>query len=129
MYRVISCISVSGRSSAYGDNIQEGVTTGARSETSSVGVPSSSLPPEGDQGTKLITNLIYVTVNAKTSQMSCSVETCSVGVPSSSLPPEGDQGTKLIKNLIYVTVNAKTSLMARSVHQSYIRSLAIWETH
>ena len=41
---------VSGRSSAYGDNVPESTTTGARSETSSVGMPSSSMPPEGDQG-------------------------------------------------------------------------------
>uniref|UniRef100_A0A0L8FRS1 E3 ubiquitin-protein ligase UBR4 n=1 Tax=Octopus bimaculoides TaxID=37653 RepID=A0A0L8FRS1_OCTBM len=37
---------VSGRSSAYGDGAHESTATGARSETSSVGVPSGSMPPE-----------------------------------------------------------------------------------
>lgn len=40
--------NVSGRSSAYGDTVPESTTTGARSETSSVGVPSTSLPQEGE---------------------------------------------------------------------------------
>uniref|UniRef100_T1IY63 UBR-type domain-containing protein n=1 Tax=Strigamia maritima TaxID=126957 RepID=T1IY63_STRMM len=40
--------NVSGRSSAYGDNVPESGTTGARSETSSVGAPSTSLQPEGE---------------------------------------------------------------------------------
>ncbi|XP_052831626.1 E3 ubiquitin-protein ligase UBR4-like [Octopus bimaculoides] len=48
---VILCLclclfSVSGRSSAYGDGAHESTATGARSETSSVGVPSGSMPPE-----------------------------------------------------------------------------------
>ena len=41
-------ISVSGRSSAYGDGVPESGITGARSETSSVGMPSSSMQHEGD---------------------------------------------------------------------------------
>ncbi|XP_013777424.1 E3 ubiquitin-protein ligase UBR4-like isoform X2 [Limulus polyphemus] len=40
--------NVSGRSSAYGDNVHESTTTGARSETSSVGVPSTSMPHEAE---------------------------------------------------------------------------------
>ncbi|KAG1664196.1 E3 ubiquitin-protein ligase UBR4 [Nymphon striatum] len=45
---IITEQNVSGRSSAYGDNVVETGTTGARSETSSVGAPSSSLPQESD---------------------------------------------------------------------------------
>ena len=37
---------MSGRSSAYGDTAPESATTGARSETSSVGMPSSTMQPE-----------------------------------------------------------------------------------
>ena len=39
---------MSGRSSAYGDAASESQTIGPRSETSSVGVPSSSVLPECD---------------------------------------------------------------------------------
>lgn len=55
-------ILVSGRSSAYGDNIPEGTTTGARSETSSVGVPSSSLPPEADAGMLTLNKFQWILV-------------------------------------------------------------------
>ena len=41
---------VSGRSSAYGDTAPESATTGARSETSSVGMPSSTMQPECCEG-------------------------------------------------------------------------------
>lgn len=41
--------NVSGRSSAYGDNVPESIATGARSETSSVGLPSSTMP-QGEEG-------------------------------------------------------------------------------
>ncbi|XP_036368081.1 E3 ubiquitin-protein ligase UBR4 isoform X5 [Octopus sinensis] len=42
----VDSVSMSGRSSAYGDGAHESTATGARSETSSVGVPSGSMPPE-----------------------------------------------------------------------------------
>ncbi len=44
----MTIIPVSGRSSAYGDNVPESTTTGGRSETSSVGLPSGSMQPEGE---------------------------------------------------------------------------------
>lgn len=40
--------NVSGRSSANGDNVPESTTTGARSETSSIGLPSTSMHPDVD---------------------------------------------------------------------------------
>ena len=42
---------MSGRSSAYGEATGEGMTTGARSETSSLGLPSTGgvLPPDVEQ--------------------------------------------------------------------------------
>ncbi|KAI0242917.1 E3 ubiquitin-protein ligase UBR4 [Lamellibrachia satsuma] len=46
----VDSVSVSGRSSAYGDTAPESATTGARSETSSVGMPSSTMQPECCEG-------------------------------------------------------------------------------
>ncbi|XP_054720473.1 E3 ubiquitin-protein ligase UBR4-like [Uloborus diversus] len=48
--------NVSGRSSAYGDNVQESIATGARSETSSVGLPSSTMP-QGEEGLDIDTDV------------------------------------------------------------------------
>ncbi|XP_042908898.2 E3 ubiquitin-protein ligase UBR4 [Parasteatoda tepidariorum] len=48
--------NVSGRSSAYGDNVPESITTGARSETSSVGLPSSTMP-QGEEGLEMDTDV------------------------------------------------------------------------
>ncbi|GIY36069.1 e3 ubiquitin-protein ligase UBR4 [Caerostris darwini] len=48
--------NVSGRSSAYGDNVPESITTGARSETSSVGLPSSTMP-QGEEGLEIDTDV------------------------------------------------------------------------
>lgn len=42
----VDSVSMSGRSSAYGDGAQESTATGARSETNSVGMPSGSMQPE-----------------------------------------------------------------------------------
>ncbi|KFM56803.1 E3 ubiquitin-protein ligase UBR4, partial [Stegodyphus mimosarum] len=48
--------NVSGRSSAYGDTVPESITTGARSETSSVGLPSSTMP-QGEEGLEIETDI------------------------------------------------------------------------
>lgn len=48
--------NVSGRSSAYGDNVPESMATGARSETSSVGVPSSTMP-QSEEGLEIETDM------------------------------------------------------------------------
>lgn len=45
-------LTVSGRSSAYGDGTQDISTAGPRSETSSIGMPSSSMRYEGDMTTE-----------------------------------------------------------------------------
>ena len=52
-------VAVSGRSSAYGDAMPESTTTGARSETSSLGLPSNSMQQEGDGSEDTDTDTSY----------------------------------------------------------------------